>query len=124
SEIEGKEPPPYRILELGLTIPRPVLHAAIDRRVEDQIERGLIDEVAGLLAAGVSPEAPAMSSIGYRQLVPYLRGLESLDDAVDRIKVDTHRYVRHQETWLRRNPRAIQISVIEPGWIERASQLV
>ena len=124
SEIEGKGPPPYRALEIGLTMPRAQLHAAIDARVEGQIAAGLVDEVAGLLAAGVAPDAPSMSSIGYRQLAPHLQGTESLSDAVHRIKVDTHRYVRHQETWLRKNPRLIPVSVVEPDWIERSARLV
>lgn len=124
SEIEGKGPPPYRALEIGLTIPRAQLHSAIDARVDGQIASGLVEEVAGLLAAGVASDAPAMSSIGYRQLVPHLRGEESLTEAIHRIKVDTHRYVRHQETWLRKNPRLVSISVIEPDWIEQATQRV
>jgi tRNA dimethylallyltransferase len=124
SEIEGKGPPPYRALEVGLTIPRDQLHAAIDARVDHQIASGLVEEVAGLLASGVALDAPAMSSIGYRQLVPHLRGEESLTEAIHRIKIDTHRYVRHQETWLRKNPRLVSISVIEPDWIERATQRV
>jgi len=122
SEVEGKGPPPYRALELGLSIARPALHAAIDRRVDQNVAGGLVEEVAGLLAAGVSPDAPAMSSIGYRQLLPFLSGNEPLRDAVRQIKIDTHRYVRHQETWLRKNPRLISIQVMSPDWIEQASQ--
>jgi tRNA dimethylallyltransferase len=124
SEIEGKGPPPYRALELGLDIPRAALHAAIDGRVDWQIGHGLVDEVARLLEAGVSPDAPAMSSIGYRQLLPFLRGFDTLNEAARQIKVDTHRYVRHQETWLRKNPRLIPIFVTQTDWIAQASQLV
>jgi tRNA dimethylallyltransferase len=124
SEIEGKGPPPYRTLELGLDIPRAALHAAIDRRVDWQIEHGLVEEVARLLESGVPPDAPAMSSIGYRQLLPYLRGFDTLNEAARQIKVDTHRYVRHQETWLRKNPRLIPVFVARPNWIEQAAQLV
>jgi tRNA dimethylallyltransferase len=58
-----------------------------------------------------------MSSLGYRQLLPYIRGESTLDQAVERIRHDTHRYVRHQETWLRRNPRLIWFDVTAPGWM-------
>jgi len=119
SELEAKGPAPFAALEIGLTMPRPALYAAIDARVEDQIARGLVNEVRRLLEGGLPPEAPAMSSIGYRQLVPYLREEETLAAAMGRIKADTHRYVRHQETWLRRNPRLIWFDVTEPGWRER-----
>ena len=124
SELEGKGPPPYRTLELGLTMPRARLHRAIDDRVEEQIRQGLVEEVRGLLAAGVPPAAPAMTSLGYRQLLPYLAGEETLAQAIARIKADTHRYVRHQETWLRRNAHLVPLDVTEPGWRERATELV
>jgi tRNA dimethylallyltransferase len=124
SAQEGKGPRPFATLEIGLTMPREALYAAVDRRVDDQIARGLVDEVRALLVAGLSPEAPAMSALGYRQLVPYLRGEVTLANATERIKADTHRYVRHQETWLRRNRRLVPIDVTEPGWIERGVALV
>src|SRR3712207_3373293 len=124
SEVEGKGPRPFRTLELGLTMPRERLHRAVDNRVDDQIRRGLIEEVRGLLESGVPPDAPAMSSLGYRQLFPYLNGTEDLDTAVRRIKTDTHGYVRHQETWLRRNSHLVPIDVTESGWQERVFILV
>lgn len=124
SELEGKGPRPYNTLEIGLTMPRDRLFAAIDARVHNQIASGLVDEARALLDAGVDPDAPAFSSIGYRQLLPYVRGEQTLEEAIQRIKFDTHRYVRHQETWLRRNPNLIRIDSSEEGWIERAFLLV
>lgn len=115
---EGKGPPPFDACEIGLTMPRETLYQAIDDRVADQIARGLVAEVRTLLESGIRPEAPAMTSLGYRQLLPYLRGETSLDEAVARIRFDTHRYVRHQETWLRRNPRLFRVDVTRPGWQE------
>ena len=117
---EGKGPAPYRALEIGLTMPRDRLYQAVDDRVRDQIARGLVAEVQLLLDAGVPEDAPAMGSLGYRQLLPYLRRESSLDAAIDRIRFDTHRYVRHQETWLRRNKRLTWFDVTEPGWQEAA----
>lgn len=124
TELEGKGPRPFDALELRLSMPRAALHAAIDRRIDEQIEHGLVDEVRGLLEGGLDPNAPSMSSLGYRQLIPYLRGEQTLDDAIARIKTETRRYVRHQETWLRRNPRLIPIDVTQPDWIEAAARQV
>ena len=76
----------------------------LDRRVDDQIAAGLLDEVRGLIEMGMSGEDPAFSSIGYRQLLPVLTGEQTMEQAVARIKHDTHRYVRHQMTWLRKTP--------------------
>lgn len=119
SAQEGKGPPPFDALELGLTLSRDTLYRAIDNRVTEQIARGLVAEIKALLEGGVSPDAPAMSSLGYRQLLPYLRDEVTLDAALERIKFDTHRYVRHQETWLRRNPRLIWFDTAQPGWTEQ-----
>jgi tRNA dimethylallyltransferase len=124
SELEGKNPSRYRALELGLTMPRDRLHAAIDARAEDQIRDGLESEVRHLLDSGVSRTNPAFSSIGYRQLFPVIDGEQSLDEAIQIIKHDTHRYVRHQETWLRKNPRIVWLDVTEGSWQKRAKSLV
>ncbi len=124
SELEGKNPPRNRALELGLTMPRDRLHAAIDARADDQIRAGLENEVRSLLATGVSRSNPAFSSIGYRQLFPVIDGEQTLDEAIQVIKHGTHRYVRHQETWLRKNPRIVWIDVTEEDWHERAAELV
>ena len=124
SELQGKGPRPYHTLEFGLWMPRADLFAAIDRRVDEQISSGLVDEARELLESGVDPESPAFSSLGYRQLVPYFQGQMSLGTAIERIKFDTHRYVRHQETWLKRNERLIRVDVTEPSWIVRCAELV
>jgi len=124
SEQEGKGPRPFRTREFGLTMARERLYAATDRRIDDQITRGLVEEVKGLIDRGLPPEAPAMSAIGYRQLVPYLNGAISLEEAVTQIKTDTHRYVRHQETWLRRNQQLVPIDVTLPDWVVRTADLV
>jgi tRNA dimethylallyltransferase len=124
SAQEGKGPPPFEALEIGLTLPRPALYQAIDARVASQIERGLVAEVRNLREGGVPDDAPAMSSLGYRQLMPYLCGDVTLEAAIARIRHDTHRYVRHQETWLRRNRRIIWFDTAAPSWSDRVFALV
>ena len=111
TELQAKGPAPFRALELELWLPRDVLYPRIDARVDDQVARGLFDEIRGLLAQGVAPDAPSFSSIGYRQVLPYLRGEASADDVIARIKHDSHRLVRHQETWWRKNPRLVRIDM-------------
>lgn len=116
TELQGKGEPRYEALELELWRPREELHRRIDNRAMDQINAGLLEEVTSLLNAGVDPQSGAFSSIGYRQLVPYVRGEITLSQAVERIQYDCHRLVRHQETWWRKNPRLIRIDMQQDAW--------
>lgn len=101
-ELEGATPPPYRTLQLGLALERPTLHHRIDARVDEMVRQGWVAESYGLLAAGFSPALPALTSLGYREIGSYLQGELPLAEAVARVKVETHRYVRHQSTWFRK----------------------
>lgn len=94
---------PYHDLRIGLSLPRDVLYARIDARVDAMIAAGLVAEVRALLDAGCDPALPAMSGIGYRQVAEYLQGETTLKTMCERIKQATHRYARHQMTWLRRD---------------------
>ena len=119
SAQEGKEMPPYCIHQFVLTLDRAALHARIDARVERMIAAELVDEVRGLLERGYAPDLPAMSGIGYAEIVAHLGGECTLPEAIERIKFNTHRYVRHQETWFRRNRAATRVDVSRDGWLER-----
>lgn len=101
SALQQATPPPYRILRIGLTRPREALYARIDRRVDAMIQRGLLEEVRGLMDAGYSPRLPALTGLGYRQMIHYLQGEMSFDEAVAAIKHQTRRFVHQQNTWFR-----------------------
>ena len=105
-ELEGEDPPPYRTLMLGLRRPRAELHARVDARVDAMVRDGLIDETRRLLAA-YDPALPALTSLGYKEIGAFLRGEMDLPAAVAQIKVETHRYVRHQTTWFRKMPEIL-----------------
>lgn len=100
--LEGATPPPYRFLLLGLDRPRTNLYERIDRRVDAMIAQGLIAETQQLLAAGYRPPLPAITSLGYREMIAYLEEGLPLPQAIEKIKTETHRYVRHQYTWFRK----------------------
>ncbi len=101
SELQAVAPPPYRILRIGLTRPRPALYVRIDHRVDEMMARGLLAETQRLLHAGYSPQLPALTGLGYRQMIQYLHGELGYDAAVAAIKQQTHRFVRQQYTWFR-----------------------
>jgi len=101
SELQKKNPPPYRVLQIGLTLERRALYSRIDRRVNDMMAAGLLEEVRELVARGYDYHLPSMSGLGYRQLGQYLRGEVTLDEAVQLIKRHTRRFVRQQYNWFR-----------------------
>jgi len=95
-----KKAPPFRTLIIGLTADREELYRRIDERVDRMVEGGLVGEVENLLRMGYDVNLPAMSGIGYRQISLYLKGEMTLPAAVQQIKFETHRFVRHQYAWL------------------------
>jgi tRNA dimethylallyltransferase len=101
-----KVPPGYDTRIIGLTMEREALYRRIDERVDAMIAAGWVDEVRGLLERGYSPKLPALSSLGYSELVQYLDSKLALDEAIQRIKFRTHRFARQQYAWFRlRDPR-------------------
>ena len=116
SELQAAAPPPYRIVRVGLTRPRDSLYARIDQRVDEMLARGLLAETQRLLDVGYSPQLPALTGLGYRQMIQYLRGEMSYDDAVVAIKQQTRRFVRQQYTWFRPDdPRITWFDLEEMG---------
>ncbi len=107
SVLQRKTPPPYAVCQVGLYRTRQALYARIDARVDQMMAAGLLAELNGLRAAGYGRDLPAMSSLGYQQLWAYLAGEMTLDQAVERIKFETHRFARHQAAWFRRDDPAI-----------------
>jgi tRNA dimethylallyltransferase len=95
---------PYQVLKIGLLIERGELYRRIDARVEEMLEKGLQAEIQGLLDQGYSPELKTMQSLGYKQIVAFLKGDFDLIEAVRRIKRDTRRYAKRQLTWFKADP--------------------
>ena len=112
---------PFRILKIGLSVPRHELYARIDDRVERMMAQGLQEEVAWLLKRGYGPELKSMQSLGYRHLMRYLTGRTSFAEAVATMKRDTRRYAKRQMTWFGRDS---EIRWIHPTDRESIARLV
>ena len=108
-------PPKYHPLWLGLDFPnRAELYARIDRRVDEMLAQGLVEEIQGLLAAGTPPTATSLQAIGYKEPMAALRGEMTMQEAVEKIKQESRRYAKRQLTWFRRNPDIHWIENKEP----------
>jgi tRNA dimethylallyltransferase len=84
-----------------LTLPRPVLHQRIARRAEEMMRRGLIEEVAAVLAEGHGAKTPGLDGIGTREAVEYLHGVRPRESVAEAIAVGTRQYAKRQQTWFR-----------------------
>ena len=105
---------PYRALHLAIDPGREALHERIDRRCEEMIEGGLLQEVRRLREAGYGPELRSMQAIGYRHVNRVADGIDTLAHACEEMKKDTRRFARRQRTWLRKVQEAIWMDPHKP----------
>lgn len=112
----SKQPPDFTFLIIGLTARRAYLYQRVDSRVDNMIQQGLVSEVEKLYHMGYSQNLPALNSIGYKQIARFLRHEISLDEAVQQIKIDNHRFIRHQYAWFKLEDSRIH-------WFDIESQL-
>jgi tRNA dimethylallyltransferase len=125
SQLQEKSPPPYDIRLIGLACDREWLYERIDRRVDLMMEAGLEAEVRGFWEAGVGRKMPAISGLGYRQLYDYFEGHMTLEEAVERIKFETHRFARQQKTWFQpHDERIAWMPADDPNLAEQAKPFV
>lgn len=90
----------YDYLIIGLEMERELLYENISKRVDEMIKRGLIEEVNILYEAGLE-NSQAMKAIGYKELLPYLKGELSLEESIQLLKRNSRRYAKRQFTWFK-----------------------
>jgi tRNA dimethylallyltransferase len=115
-----------RPLYFRLTLPRALLHRRIAERVDAMLSAGWVEEVEGLLRSGLSPDAPGLDAVGYREIIRYLEG--SLDRRAlrDAIVAATRRYAKRQETWFRHQLPAGGVTTLDatPGSRQLAARIM
>jgi tRNA dimethylallyltransferase len=92
---------PYRLCIIGLTMERADLYRRIEKRVDDMLAAGLVDEVSSLLREGVPRDAIAMQGLGYKEIAAYLAGETDYSATVDILKRDTRHFAKRQLSWFR-----------------------
>lgn len=97
--------PQFDTFQVGIRWVRADLYERIDQNVDEMVRRGWADEIKSALDAGFPETAPAMSSIGYRQMLCTVKGTCTLDEAVRSTKTAVHQYAKRQETWFKRDMR-------------------
>jgi len=102
--------PRFAAFKIGLTMPRRALYDRIDRRVDQMVAEGLLEEVRSLLARGYHAGLKSMQSIGYRHMVDYLQGGVPWEETLRLLKRDTRRYAKRQFTWFRADPDIVWVT--------------
>ena len=119
----------YDAVYIGLTFAdRAALYRRIDRRVDEMVARGLLQEVHELLRSNLPPDATALQAIGYKQFLAVERGERTVEDAVAEVKLRSRQYAKRQLTWLRRNGQIHWIEWEEepnfPAGIQKATEIL
>ncbi len=99
---ENKGEKLFEVFKVGIEWPRDILYGRINRRVHEQLDSGLINEVKTLLMRGYNEKLPSMTSLGYPELIEYIKGEVSLEQATENIQKNTRNYCKRQLTWFRR----------------------
>ncbi len=107
------ESPRYPFIAFCLTMPRALLYRCIEERVDRMLANGLLVEVESLLASGYPRSAVALQSFGYKELISYLDGACTYNEAISQLKQNTRRFAKRQLTWFRKDVRL--------EWIDRES---
>ena len=102
NEEERQKESPYEFVYFVLNAPREQLYPRIDRRVDQMMSEGLVEEVKRLKEMGCTKEMVSMQGLGYKEILAYLDGEYALDEAVYTIKRDTRHFAKRQLTWFRR----------------------
>lgn len=115
-EEKNKKVSPYNTAFFCLNMKRETLYKRIEQRVDKMIEAGLIEEVQALLKKGYSPDLVSMQGLGYKEIVPYLQGKISLEEAIYILKRDTRHFAKRQLTWFKRQENPYWINIDDFGF--------
>lgn len=99
---EREKSSPYQFLYYVLDLPRELLYSRIEQRVDQMVEQGLVEEVKALQAMGCTRDMVSMQGLGYKEILDYLNGELTLDEAIYILKRDTRHFAKRQLTWFRR----------------------
>jgi len=115
---------PYDLVMIGLSMDRDVLYQRINERVDKMIEAGLVEEVRLLLDRGYQPGLTSMQGLGYKELVPYLYGEITLEQAINDIKQRTRHFAKRQLSWFRRMTEIQWFDMTDPEERPRVSETI
>jgi tRNA dimethylallyltransferase len=114
---QKKQERPFRIVKLGLELPREVLYKRINNRVEEMMKQGLLQEVESLRAFS---KLNALQTVGYKEIFENLDGKLSIEEAVENIKKNTRHYAKRQMTWFKKDAEICWLQASDDKLLEKA----
>ncbi len=118
---EYKRDVEYEFLQFGLKWDRGTLYKNIEKRVDEMIESGLVEEVKNILNKGYNKNINALNTVGYKEIISSLGGEISLERAIDLIKRNTRRFAKRQLTWFNKDERINWITINNFDDLKKAS---
>jgi tRNA dimethylallyltransferase len=109
-----------QFIQFGLNWERETLYKNIEERVDEMIKNGLVDEVKYVMSKDYSKEINALNTVGYKEIISYLKNEITLERAVELIKRNTRRYAKRQMTWFRKDDRIYWMQIKSNGDLEKA----
>ncbi|MGQ9907637.1 MAG: tRNA (adenosine(37)-N6)-dimethylallyltransferase MiaA [Candidatus Flexifilum sp.] len=119
SALRAKQPPPYALFQIGVTLERAALYRRADARLDAMLAAGFADEVRMLLERGYDRQLPSMSGLGYAQLAAHWLDGVPLAEAVQRTRTATHDFIRRQYTWFRHHDHGAPVH-----WFDQANAAI
>jgi tRNA dimethylallyltransferase len=120
---QGENPPNYPILQIGLDCPSEILNQWIEKRTQQMIDQGLIEEVKQL-EAKYNPDLPLLKTLGYAEIQQYLREEIDLLEAMKLITIHTRQFAKRQRTWFRADPSIKWFDATSPNLFEEVNQAI
>lgn len=119
-----KTKPVYQLKIFGLTMPRELLYSRIEKRIDEMLKKGLLDEVRRLEDKGLGRTATAKQALGYKEILDYLNGVLNYDEAVALIKKRTRNFAKRQLTWFKADKHVDWISVEEKSTNQIGAEII
>jgi tRNA dimethylallyltransferase len=114
----------FDFLQFGLNWERSLLYSNIEKRVDEMIDSGLVDEVKNILARGYLNKINALNTVGYKEIISYLGNEITIDRAIELIKRNTRRFAKRQMTWFRKDDRIHWVQIQEQNDLENAAEFI
>ena len=121
SDFNDELIPKFEYKAYTISHPREVLYNRINKRVDKMIDLGLIEEIKGLLSLGIDKTYQCMQGIGYKEILEYLSGERSLDDALENIKLNTRHYAKRQITFFKKMTNLVSL---QPDCIQNLAKRI